>query len=132
MSKGGGELRSSVRDDFVKKSEMKEDLVEEKGGNPISSDGFLRRVKNHPLSKPMVYHNQERIKVRGDGKISDEIAGDLLEWVRSKQFDRIQWRYSGVSVGFVLLAFSAAFNISADKGSKAWPPELCSDQLVGL
>ena len=125
-------MRSSVRDDFVKKSETKEDLVEEKGGNPFGSDGFLHRAKNYPLSKPMVYHDQERIKVQGVGKISDEIAGDLLEWARSKQFDRRQWRYGGVSVSFVLLAFSTAFDISADKGSKAWPPELCGNQLAGL
>ena len=65
MSEGGGELRSSVRDDFVKKSEMKEDFVEEKGGNPFGGDGFLGRAKNYPLSKPMVYHDQERIKTRG-------------------------------------------------------------------
>ena len=55
-------MRSSVRDDFVKKSETKENFVEEKGGNPFCSDGFLRRAKNHPLSKSMVYHDQKRIK----------------------------------------------------------------------
>ena len=77
-------MRSSVRDDFVKKSEMKEDFVEEKGCNPFSSDGFLGRAKNYPLSKSMVYHDQERIEARGDGKMGDEIAGDLLEWTRSE------------------------------------------------
>ena len=35
-------------------------------------------------------------------------------------------------VGFVLLAFSTAFDITADKGSEAWPPELCSNQLVSF
>ena len=62
MGEGGGELRATVRDDFVKKSETEENFVEEKESNPFSSDGFLGRTKNHPLSKPMVYHNQERIK----------------------------------------------------------------------
>ena len=80
----------------------------------------------------MVYHDQERIKARGDGKVSDEITGDLLEWARSERLDRRQWRYVGVSVGFVLLALSAAFDILADKGSKAWPPEFSGDQLAGL
>ena len=131
-SEGGGKLRTMVRDDFVKKSEMKEDFVEEKGGNPFGGDGFLHRAKNYPLSKSMVYHNQERIKVQGDGEVSDEIAGDLLEWVRSELFDRGQWRYGGVSVSFVLLAFSAALDISADKGSEVRPPEFCGDQLAGL
>ena len=37
-----------------------------------------------------------------------------------------------MSIGIVLLAFSTAFNISADKGSEAWPPELRGNQLAGL
>ena len=72
------------------------------------------------------------MEARGDGKISDEITGDLLEWPRSKRFDRRQWRYGGVSVSFVLLAFSTAFDVLADKGSEAQPPELRGDQLAGL
>ena len=55
MGKGGGELRASVRDEFV----------EEKGSNPFGGDGFLHRAKNHPLSKSMVYHDQERIEAGG-------------------------------------------------------------------
>ena len=55
-------MRSLVRDDFVNKSETKEDFVEEKGGDPFGSDGFLRRAMNYPLSKSMVYHDQERIE----------------------------------------------------------------------
>ena len=35
-----------------------------------------------------------------------------------------------MSVGFVLLALSAAFDILADKGSEAWPPELCGNIQV--
>ena len=65
-------------------TEAEEDFVEEEGSNHFGGDGFLGRAKNHPLSKPMVYHNQERIEARGDGKISDEITGDLLEWVGSE------------------------------------------------
>ena len=37
-----------------------------------------------------------------------------------------------MSVGFVLLAFSTAFNVTVDKGSKARPPEFSSDQLTGF
>ena len=37
-----------------------------------------------------------------------------------------------MSVSFVLLPFGAAFDISADKGSEAWPPELHGNQLAGL
>ena len=51
-----------IRNDFVKKSETKEDFVEKEGGDSFGSEGFLGRAKNHPLSKPMVYHDQERVK----------------------------------------------------------------------
>ena len=82
MGEGGGELRATVRDDFVKKSEMKEDFVEEKGCDSFGSDGFLHWAKNHPLSKSMVYHDQERIEAGGRGEIGDEITGNLLEQAR--------------------------------------------------
>ena len=35
-------------------------------------------------------------------------------------------------VGFVLLAFSTAFNVSADKGGEAGPPEFSGDKLMGF
>ena len=37
-----------------------------------------------------------------------------------------------MGVDLVLLASSAAFNITADKGSKAWPPEFSGNQLAGF
>ena len=52
----------AIRDDFIEKSKVKEDFVEKEGGNPFGSNRFLGRAKNHPLSKSMVYHNQERIE----------------------------------------------------------------------
>ena len=62
MGEGEGELRASIRYDFVEKSEAEEDFVEKEGSNPFGGDGFLGRAKNHPLSKSMVYHDQERIE----------------------------------------------------------------------
>ena len=106
--------------------------MEEKGGNSFSGDGFFCGAENHPLSKSMVYHNQERIKARRSGEISDEMTGDLLERARRKGFNRRQGRYGGMCVGFVLLACSAVLDITADKRSKAWPPELSGDQLAGF
>ena len=37
-----------------------------------------------------------------------------------------------MSIGFVLLAFSTALDIAADKGCKAGPPEFGGDKLVGF
>ena len=67
-------MGTSVRNDFVKKSKVEEDFVEEKRGDSLGSNQFLGGAKNHPLSKPMVYHNQERIKARGEWEIRDEIT----------------------------------------------------------
>ena len=76
-----------VRDDFVKKSKAKEDFVEKEGGDSFGSDGFLGWAKNHPLSKPTVYHNQERIKACRDREVCDEITGNLLEGTGSDVFN---------------------------------------------
>ena len=81
-------MRTTVRDDFIEKSKTKEDLVEKEGGDSLGGDGFLGGAKNYPLSKPMVDHDQERVKAQGDGEVSDEIAGDLLEGARGDGFDR--------------------------------------------
>jgi len=68
-----------IRDDLVVESIAEEDFVEEKGGDSFGGDGFLSRAENYPLSKAMVYHDQERIEACGGRKVSDQIAGDLLE-----------------------------------------------------
>jgi len=74
-----GELWTSIRDNPVVESVAEEDFVEEKGGDSFSGDGFLSGAENYPLSKAMVYHDQERIKAGGGGEVGDQIAGDLLE-----------------------------------------------------
>ena len=86
-SEGRCELGASIRDDFVKQPEAEEDFVEKEGCDPFGGDGFLSRAKNYPLCKPMVYHDQERIKAHGDRKVCDKIARDLLERARSDRLD---------------------------------------------
>ena len=86
-SEGRRELGTAIRDNFVKKSEVKENFVEKEGGDPFSSNGFLGRAKNYPLSKPMVHHDHERIEAGGDREVRDKIAGDLLEGARGNGFD---------------------------------------------
>ena len=55
-------MRAAIRDDFVEKSKMKEDFVKKEGGDSFGGNGFLGRAKDYPLSKPMVYHDHERIE----------------------------------------------------------------------
>ena len=61
--------------------------MEKEGGNSFGGDGFLGRAKNYPLSKSMVYHDQERIEARGDREVGDKIAGNLLEGSGGSGFD---------------------------------------------
>ena len=58
LGKGRGELWAMIRDDFVVEPKIKVYFVEEKGGYPFSSDGFLCKAENYPLCKAMVDHNQ--------------------------------------------------------------------------
>ena len=86
-SEGRCELGSAIRDDFIKKFKTKEDFVEKEGCDPFSGNGFLGRAKNYPLSKPMVYHDHERIEACGDREVRDKVTGDLLERARSGGFN---------------------------------------------
>ena len=131
-SEGRCELRAAVRDDFVKKSEAKEDFMKKEGADPFCGDRFLSGAKNYPLSKPMVYHNHERIEARGDREIRDKVTGDLLERAGGDGFDGREGGYGGVCVNLILLAKGAALDITADERSKAGPPKLSSDQLSGF
>ena len=58
-----------------------------KRGDSLGSDRFLGRAKNHPFSKSMVYHDQERVKARGGREVGDEIIGNLLKGARGDGFD---------------------------------------------
>ena len=62
--------------------------MEKEGGDPFGGNRFLGRAENHPLSKPMVYHDQERIEARGDREIRDKVTGNLLEGAGGDGFDR--------------------------------------------
>jgi len=66
-----GELWTAIGDYFVIKSVAEEDFVEEKGGNSFGGDRFLSGAENYPLSKAMVYHDQERIETGGGREVGD-------------------------------------------------------------
>ena len=58
-------MGAAVRDNFVEKSEAEEDFMKKEGSDPFGGNGFLGRAENYPLSKPMVYHDHERIEAGG-------------------------------------------------------------------
>ena len=79
FGKGRGKLWTTIRNDLVVEPKVEVDFIEKESGDPFCSDCFLGGVENYPLCKPMVDHNQERVKARGDWKVSDKIARDLLK-----------------------------------------------------
>ena len=95
-------------------------------------DGFLSGAENHPLSKPMVNHDQKRVKAIEEGKVSDEITGDLLEQAGSNWANESEGGNGEMCVGFIFLTNGATFNIFMHEGSKAGPPKLGGNQLMGL
>ena len=65
FGKGGGKLWTVIRDNLIIESKAEVDLVEKEGGNSFCGDCFLGGAKNYPFCKPMVDHDQERVKAKG-------------------------------------------------------------------
>ena len=98
FGKGRGKLWTTIRDDLVIESKAEVALVKKEGGNPFCGDCFLGGAENYPLCKLMVNHNQKRVKARGDQKVSDEIARNLLKGSKGKRLDGGERWDSGVGV----------------------------------
>ena len=98
LGEGTGELWAMIGDDLVVEPKTEIHFMEKEGSYSLGEDGFLCGVENYPLCKAMVDHNQQRIETRGSGKVSDEVAGDLLEGVRCTGFDQGEQEDGGVHV----------------------------------
>ena len=103
--------------------------MEKECGNALGGDVLLCGTENHPLSKPMVDHNQKGIKTSGRREVGDKITRDLLERAGCGGANGGERQDGGVGISLVLLAGRTALNVLADVGGKAGPPELCSDEL---
>jgi len=55
-------------------------MFEKESSNIGGVDGFETRDENHSLHKPMVDHDQNRVKTRREQKIRDHVTRDLLKW----------------------------------------------------
>ena len=74
LCKEGCELGTSVRNNSVIESEPGVYSVIKKGSDVCSSGSFHSWGENYPLCKAMVYHDQYRVKPRGEGKIGDKVT----------------------------------------------------------
>ena len=84
------------------------------------------------LSKPMVDHDQKGIEAGGRGEVGDKVTGDLLEGAGHRGANGGERQDGRVGVGLVVLAGCTAFDILADVGGEAGPPELGCDKLSGF
>ena len=80
----------------------------------------------------MVDHNQKGIKTIRKGKVSDQIAGDLLKGAGAGGWNGEKWGTGWVSVDFVLLTRGAPPDITPDVRGKAQPPKFQGDKLAGF
>ena len=106
--------------------------MKEKGSYPFGSDGFFSRAENYPLSKAMVDYDQQRVKARGGGEVSDKVTRDLLEQSGCMRSDQCKQEDSGVCVRLVFLACGIALDIFSHKLHETQPPELGGDKLASF
>ena len=106
--------------------------MKEEGGDSLCCNSFLCRAENHPLTKAVVHHDQERVKTGGEGEVGDEVARDLTEWKRRGGGNGRGGRGSGMCVHLVLLTGRAASNEGMNIRSEGRPPELGGNQLASL
>ena len=132
FGENGGELWTTIRDNLVIESKVEVDLVEKEGGDLFCGDCFLGRAENYPFNKPMIDHDQERVKAKGHRQVSDEVTRDLLEGSRGKGSDRGERWNGGMGIQLILLAGSASFDILPDKLHETRPPEFCYNKLMGF
>ena len=93
--------------------------MEKECGDPFGGDAFLCGTENHPLSKPMVNHDQKGIEAGRRREVSYKVTQDLLEGAGRRGVNGGERRDSRMSIGLVLLAICTAFNIFSDIGGQA-------------
>jgi len=114
------------------KTKAGENKFEKQGSDAGSVNCFVTRDENHPLHKPMVDHDQHRIKTGRQQQIRDHVARDLLERVGGGGRDGAKAQNSRVSVNLVGLASSAASHELANKSGKTRPPVVTLNQVNGV
>ena len=122
MCEGRGELQTAIGDDSVVKAKSGEDVLKKDVCDVHSRGSFVTGMENYPFRKAMVDHNQDQIITVGDGEISDEIHGDLLEGAGAFRGDRSQRQVARVSIDFIGLTRGTPGDKLVDKGGHAGPP----------
>jgi hypothetical protein len=77
----------------------------------------------------MVNHDHNRIKARGEGKISNEVNGQLGKGAGGSRWNRGEWWCRGVSINFHLLAGGTAIDIVVNESPHGRPPIRAFNEL---
>ena len=80
----------------------------------------------------MVNHNQKGIKTIRKGKVSDQIAGDLLKGAGAGGWNGEEWGSGWMGVDLVLLARGTSVDKTVNVRGKAWLPKLRGNKLASL
>ena len=115
-------MESSVGDDLVMKAKLWEDVLKKDLGNVRHKGSFVAGVENYPLQKTMVYHNQNRIVAMREGKIHDEVHGNLLEEAGAFGGDRGEQGVEWMGVDLIGLTHGTSGDELADESGHAGPP----------
>ena len=107
-------------------------MVEKKLGYSCSVHGFGARGKNYPLTKAMVNHDHDRVKTVGQGKIGDEVDGEVLEGARAFKGEGSDGWDHRMGEDLVCLANYTTGNVFPDIGEKARPPVILGEKGNGV
>ena len=80
----------------------------------------------------MVNHDQKGIKTIIKGKVSDQIAGDLLKGAGAGGWDGEKWGSRRMGIDLVLLAGGASVDITVNIRGEAQPPKLRGNKLASF
>ena len=106
-------------------------MGEKEFGYSHGIDCFGTRNDDYPLRKAMVDHDQDRVFPTNLREGSDEVYQDLFEGQEGGRRDRVQWRFGGMGIHFVLLAYGATFDKAVDVCRKPRPPEVSFQESFG-
>ena len=112
LCKGKGKLWTAVQDYFVVETKAGEDMFEKQSSDTSSVDSFVTKDENHPLCKPMVDHDQNRVRTRTESELEESgrfmIISHEICWNGWKMEDEIGHTSGTVGWMLTLLAWQVA------------------------
>jgi len=132
-SKGGGELRTTIRYEFARETEAFPDMITIEGSCAVSRDGGVTGSKDGSFGNIMINEDSDGIKTIRLGEFCDEIHGDGGKrggiGERGNRVKRNGW-----TIGEILgcLTNSATVNVVKGEPVNTRPVKLAFDKIPSL